>query len=188
MKCAVLILSAMMLFSATPLPTETPDVEIVEMRLAETPTPIQNITPTPAPQETERPELPVYDYPSEDARCLERAIWSVCPDCPSDETRLALCEVVQNMVDDGRYKDTIRYTLLMKSEFPSYDPDAFRSDKNKEVADYAMRSWYHEKATGDRSYRIVPQTGLRFSFYEKDDIDYITVRDWNWNIVYDSGE
>lgn len=155
---------------------------VVTIELVATPTPAPAATPTPLP------ELPDYEYPDEDARCLERGAWSVIPKYPTYETRLAFMEVVQNMVDDGRFRDTIRYTLLMDTEFPDYDPEAFRSDVNKEVADYAMRSWYHAKQTGDRSYRLTPASGVRFSFYRRGGKDYIVVYDWDWATVYDSGE
>jgi hypothetical protein len=76
----------------------------------------------------------------------------------------------------------------MPTEFPSYNPEATRSDLNDEIADYVMRSWMHTKLTGDRSYRLTPENGLRYSFYNRGGWDYIVVMDFEWNVVYDSGE
>lgn len=165
--------------------------DVVTLTLLPTPTPEPAATPVPTPMPTialpDFATLPQCDYDDADARCLSRAIYSVTPRNPTYATRIALAEVVQNMVDDGRYKDTIRYTLLMDSEFPSYDPDAYRSEINNEVADIVMRSWMAAK-DGDRQYRLTPATGVRFAFYNEKGADYIIVYDWDWNVVFDSGD
>jgi hypothetical protein len=163
---------------------------VITLELAE---PVETATPSVTPVPERKPTialpdfatLPECDYDDAAARCLSRAIYSVTPRNPTYATRIALAEVVQNMVDDGRYKDTIRYTLLMDSEFPSYDPDAYRSEINNEVADIVMRSWMAAK-DGDRQYRLTPETGVRFAFYNEKGADYIIVYDWDWNVVFDS--
>ena len=171
-------------------------IEIVDIIMIITPTPTPPPAPTPAP--TVRPDiaaLPFYSYDSADMRCLSRGIWSVTPENPTWETKVAFCELVQNRVDDesGTYADTIRYVLLQghgtnHAEFADYEPDAHRSEQNDEIADYAMRTWIHAKTTGDRSYRLVPPTGVCCDFYEKNGKNYILVYDRNDNIVYDSGK
>lgn len=165
---------------------------VITLELAEpTTTPAPTATPVPERKPTialpDFATLPECDYDDAAARCLSRAIYSVTPRNPTYATRIALAEVVQNMVDDGRYKDTIRYTLLMDSEFPSYDPDAYRSEINNEVADIVMRSWAAAQG-GDRQYRLTPATGVRFAFYNEKGADYIIVYDWDWSVVFDSGE
>lgn len=162
------------------------DAEVVVITVAQTPSP-ELVYAAPTPAATAQPELPDYQYAAEDARCISRAIWSGTPKKPTLNTKKAFAEICQNMVDDGRFKDTIRYTLLMKTEFPSYDPDCYRSPENDEIADYVMRSWVHAKQTGDRSYRLTPADGLRYSFYERDGWNYITVYNFDWEVVYDSG-
>ncbi len=168
-------------------------VEIVTIEISPTPSP----TPMPAPSETPEPtatptarlEPPTYDYPAEDARCLSRGIWSVCPANPTHNTKLAFCELVQNREDDvsGDFDDGIRWILLQGNEFPSYDPDAYRSKENNAIADYAMRSWICAAITGDRSFRLVPQDGLYCDFYRVKGKDYITIYNRAGDIVYDSG-
>jgi len=173
-------------------PTPTPEVVSIELLPTPTPTPMQPPSTTPAPTQppVATPELPDYDYPAEDARCLARGIWSVCPKYPTKETRQAFCELVQNRVDDdsGDFEDSIRWALLQGNEFPDYDPNAYRSPENSEIADYAMRSWLYAAITGDRSYRLVPQDGLYCDFYRRDGRDYITIYNRNKDVVYDSGE
>lgn len=167
--------------------------EIIVFEVVPTPTPMPIPAPaatlTPTPTSTPTPELPVYDYPDEDARCLSRGIWSVSPASPTRKTRLAFCELVQNRVDDasGDFEDSIRWVLLQGNEFKDYDPDAHRSETNNEVADYAMRSWIYAKATGDRTYRLVPQDGLYCDFYRLDGRDYIKIYNRTGDVVYDSG-
>lgn len=167
--------------------TNDPGIVVLSILPTTTPEPVY-ATPAPTPEPTQKPELPNYDYASEDARCISRAIWSVTPSHPTAKTKQAFAEIVQNMVDDGRYKDTVRYTFLMDTEFPSYDPEAHRSSENDSIADYVMRSWTHAKLTGDWSYRLTPSSGVRYSFYNRGGLDYIVVYDWDWNTVYDSGE
>ena len=164
-----------------------PTPEIVVLELVPTPTAEPTPIPVPTPTPTERPALPDYDYDDADARCISRAIWSCVPIGATYDTKLAFAEVVQNMVADGRYKDTVRYTLLMDTEFPSYDPDAYRSEINNEVADIVMRSWAAAQG-GDGQYRLTPATGVRFAFYNEKGADYIIVYDWDWSVVFDSGE
>jgi hypothetical protein len=161
-------------YSPTPSPTPLPPPSTL---------PVPPVTPTPTP------ELPDYDYPSEDARCLSRGIWSVCPRNPTHDTRVALCELVQNRVDDssGDFEDSVRWVLLQGNEFPSYDPDAHRSQENNEIADYAMRAWIYAAVTGDRSYRLVPPEGLYCDFYRLDGWDYIKIYNRAGDVVYDSG-
>jgi hypothetical protein len=48
-----------------------------------------------------------------------------------------------------------------------------------------MRSWMAAK-DGDRQYRLTPETGVRFAFYNEKGADYIIVYDWDWNVVFDS--
>ena len=159
------------------------------------PTPEPRSTPSPSPVptleviDTPRPELPLYDYPAEDARCLSRGIWSVCPVNPTASTRLAFCEVVQNRVDDqsGAYANSVRYVLLQRGEFLDYRPDCVRSKQNNAVADYAMRSWMHAQLTGDRSYRLTPASGVMCKFYSVLGADYIIVMDRYGAAVFDSG-
>ena len=186
----------------------TPDVFIVttvEPSSTPTPylTPIQIITPSPTPTF----ELREYDYPKEEARDISRAIWSGTPEQPTYNTKKAYAEIPQNMVDDYKrreknnekiqyYRENIRYCLLMDTEFPSFNSKCYKNidefDKrrleNDEIADYVMRSWWYANITGDRSYRLTPQSGVRYSFYNVDGWDYIRVYDLNWDLVYDSGK
>lgn len=167
------------------------EVEIITIELSPTPSPSPMTPPpaTPTPTPVTRPELPSYDYPAEDARCLSRGIWSVCPASPTHDTKLAFCELVQNREDDtsGDFDDGIRWILLQGNEFPSYDPDAYRSHANNEIADYAMRSWIYATVTGDRSYRLVPEDGLYCDFYRIHGWDYIKIYNRTGVVVYDSG-
>lgn len=165
------------------------DVQIIEIELSPTPTPMPLTPPPETPTPTPRPELPEYDYPAEDIRCLSRGIWSVCPANPTHDTKIAFCELVQNRVDDssGDFEDAIRWVLLQGNEFPSYDADAYRSHENNEIADYVMRTWIYADVTGDRSYRIAPADGLYCDFYGKDGWDYIKIYNRAGDVVYDSG-
>lgn len=166
-------------------------------------TPIIVVTPSPTPTI----ELRDYDYPKEEARDISRAIWSGTPNMPTYNTKKAYAEIPQNMVDDYKkrenaqekiqnYRENIRYNLLMDTEFPSYNQYCYRNIddfderkiENDEISDYVMRSWYYATITGDRSYRLTPQSGVRYSFYNVDGWDYIIVYDLNWNMVYDSGK
>lgn len=191
MKRIITILCLMaLILPAVCLAEDEPVVITLELaEPVETPTPSATLEPEHKPTIAlpDFATLPECDYDDAAARCLSRAIYSVTPRNPTYATRIALAEVVQNMVDDGRYKDTIRYTLLMDSEFPSYDPDAYRSEINNEVADIVMRSWAAAQG-GDRQYRLTPATGVRFAFYNSAGSDYIIVYDWDWNVVFDSGE
>lgn len=170
-------------------------VEIITIEISPTPSPTPmpapSATPTAAPTPTPTPRIepPTYDYPAEDARCLSRGIWSVCPANPTRNTKLAFCELVQNREDDvsGDFDDGIRWILLQGNEFPSYDPDAYRSSENNEIADYAMRSWICAAINGDRSFRLVPQDGLYCDFYRVKGKDYITIYNRAGDVVYDSG-
>ena len=169
---------------------EARPVEIVEIRLLATPTPTPPSAPAPVPTPTPDPaKLPCYSYDPADARCLSRGIWSVTPKNPTWETKVAFAEVVQNRVDDesGVFPDSIRYVLLQGDEFLDYDPNAHRSPENDEIADYVMRTWIHAK-NGDRSYRLVPASGVKCSFYKVGGKNYIKVYDMDGNTVYDSGE
>lgn len=170
-------------------------LEIITIEISPTPPPspipAPSAAPTQSPTQTPevRPEPPYYDYPAEDLRCLSRGIWSVCPANPTYETKLAFCELVQNREDDtsGDFEEGIRWILLQGNEFPSYDPDAYRSSENNAIADYAMRSWIHASTTGDQSYRLVPSNGLYCDFYRPNGLDYIKVYNRAGDIVYDSG-
>lgn len=165
------------------------DVQIIEIELSPTPTPMPLTPPPETPTPTPRPELPEYDYPAEDIRCLSRGIWSVCPANPTHDTKIAFCELIQNRVDDdsGDFEDTIRWVLLQGNEFPSYDTDAYRSHENNEIADYAMRAWIYASVTGDRSYRLTPCDGLYCDFFSVDGWDYIKIYNRAGDVVYDSG-
>jgi len=165
------------------------DVQIIEIELSPTPSPTPLTPPPETPTPTPRPELPEYDYPAEDARCLSRGLWSVCPANPTRATKRAFCELVQNRVDDdsGDFEDAIRYVLLQGSEFPSYDPAAYRSRENNEIADYVMRAWIYADVTGDRSYRLTPVDGLYCDFYRANDFDYIKIYNRAGDVVFDSG-
>lgn len=188
------LIAALAMVVGTPTALADDDVQIVDIRPIVTPTPTPIPVPTPAPTPTPDPaKLPYYTYDEADARCLSRGIWSVTPKNPTWETKVAFCEVVQNRVDDesGAFKDTIRYVLLQgkdtdNPEFADYDPDATRSPRNNEIADYVMRTWIHAK-NGDRSYRLVPASGVKCSFYEVGGKNYIKVYDMDRNTVYDSG-
>lgn len=189
------LLALMVLFVGAAPAALADEIEIVDIVPVVTPTPEPIPVLTPAPTPTPDPaKLPHYTYDDADARCLSRGIWSVTPKNPTWETKVAFCEVVQNRVDDesGAFKDTIRYVLLQghdtdHPEFADYDPDATRSPRNNEIADYVMRTWIHAK-NGDRSYRLVPASGVKCSFYEVGGKNYIKVYDTNGNTVYDSGE
>ena len=177
-----------------PLSTVTPTPEL---------TPVSIIIETPVPT----PELKDYDYPEYEANRISRAIFSVTPENPTYETKKAFAEIPQNMVDDYKqreknkekiqyYREDITSNLLMETEFPSYDGSCYknlvygdeRKKINDEIADYVMRSWYYATITGNRSYRITPQSGVRYSFYNVNGWDYIKIYDLDWNIVYDSGK
>lgn len=183
------LLALLILVGAAPA-ASAEGVDIVDIVVVVTPTPAPVPAPTPEPKPLpDFSELPNYSYDDADARCLSRGIWSVTPKNPTFETKLAFCEVVQNRVDDesGVFEDSIRYVLLQNGEFEDYDPDAYRSDRNNEIADYAMRAWQHAK-NGDRSYRLVPASGVKCSFYEIGEKSYIKVFDMDGNTVYDSGK
>lgn len=182
-----LLYIALMLWAIPTLAEDETAVVTIEML----PTPIPTPMPAPpaTPEPTQRPELPVYEYPEEDARCLSRGMWSVCPANPTRNTKLAFCELVQNRVDDesGDFEDSIRWVLLQGNEFPSYDPDAYRSRENNEIADLAMRSWIYTLVTSDRSYRLTPADGLYCDFYRLNSWDYIIIYNRAGDVVYDSG-
>lgn len=175
--------------TSTPMLIETTP-EVVVFNIITTPTPVPatpppgyTIPPTPSPKPLVFPidEIRDLEYPDEDARCLARALGSIAPKEAIETSEIALCEMIQNMVDTGRYKDTIRYTLLMKSEFFGYDPSFDRSDEHNRVADYAMRTWYEVKLYGDSSHRIVPTSGIHYRFINK---KYIEIYDTEWNVVF----
>lgn len=184
-----LLYIVLMLWVMPTLAEDEVAVITIELLPTPTPTPIPPPPATPEPQPTIRPELPNYDYPEEDARCLSRGIWSVCPANPTRNTKLAFCELVQNRIDDesGDFEDSIRWVLLQGNEFPSYDPDAYRSRENNEIADYAMRAWIFASITGDRSVRLVPDDGLYCDFYRMKSLDYIIIYNRAGDVVYDSG-
>ena len=187
---ALSLLYTVLLLWAIPALAEG-DIGVVMIELLPTPTPTPIAPPpaTPTPSPTKRPELPEYGYPDEDLRCLSRGIWSVCPANPTRNTKIAFCELVQNRVDDdsGDFEDSIRWVLLQGNEFPSYDPNAFRSRENNGLADYAMRAWIYATVTGDRSYRLVPPDGLYCDFYRMKSLDYIRIYNRAGDVVYDSG-
>lgn len=167
------------------------DAAVVTIELVPTPTPTQiPLTPPPAlPTPTPRPELPDYDYHIDDLRALSRGLWSVCPASPTQATKLAFCELVQNRVDDssGDFEDDIGRVLQQGGEFLDYDPRAYRSRENNSIADYAMRSWIFASVVGDRSYRTVPQDGLYCDFYRVNGWDFIKIYNRAGDVVYDSG-
>lgn len=184
-----LLLVLPMLTAATANAEEDDGIQVVDIRPIVTPTPSPVPVPTPAPTPKPDPaKLPCYAYDEADLRCLSRAIWSITPKNPTWETKLALCEVVLNRVEDesGVFENSVRYVLLQKGEFRDYDPEAHRSERNDEIADYALRAWIHAK-NGDRSYKLVPPSGVKCSFYSVGNTDYIEVYDMNGNVVYDSG-
>lgn len=184
-----LLYMALMLWVMPTLAEDEVSVVTIELLPTPTPTPLPPPPATPEPQPTVRPELPAYDYPIDDLRCLSRAIWSVCPIKPTRATKIAFCELVQNRVDDssGDFEDSIRWVLLQGNEFMDYDPDAYRSRENNDIADYAMRSWIYASVTGDRSYRLVPADGLYCDFYRQNNWDYIIIYNRAGDVVYDSG-
>jgi len=167
------------------------DAAVVTIELVPTPTPTQIplTPPPPLPTPTPHPSLPTYDYPTDDARCLSRGLWSICPASPTRGTKIAFCELVQNRVDDqsGDFEDTIRSVLQQSGEFLDYDPRAYRSRENNSIADYAMRSWIFASVVGDRSYRTVPQDGLYCDFYRVNGWDFIKIYNRAGDVVYDSG-
>lgn len=188
MKRIIWILMAVLLLPGAAMADESRDApDVLVLELVATPTPEPAATPVPTPTPTPQPELPHYPYDEAEARCITRAIWSVVPVGATPETKQAFAEIPQNMVADGRYRDTIRYTLLMETEFPGYDPEAHRSSENAAIADYVMRSWQHAQRTGDWSYRLTPPTGVRYAFYHDGGRVYIRVMDFDWRVVYDSG-
>ena len=186
----------------------TPDVFIfTTVPPSSTPTPYLTPIPVVTPSPTPTFELREYDYPKEEARNISKAIWSGTPEQPTYNTKKAYAEIPQNMVDDYKkreqnnektqyYRENVRYCLLMDTEFPSFDQSCYRNIdefderklENDEIADYVMRSWWYANITGDRSYRLTPQSGVRYSFYNVDGWDYIKVYDLNWDLVYDSGK
>ena len=178
--------------TVSPLSTPTPEL-----------TPVHVVVSTPIPT----PELRDYDYPGYEKDRISKAIFSVTPESPTEKTKIAFAEIPQNMVDDYKkreanhekiqyYRKDITSNLLMKTEFPSFNGDCYknlpredeRKKMNDEIADYVMRSWYYANITGDRSYRLTPQSGVRYNFYNIDGWDYIKIYDLEWNLVYDSGE
>ena len=183
----------------TPAPTEIvvtpePTIQVFEIKIIATPTPVPIPASTPEPTPVPDPALlPYYEFDKGEARCLARAMWSLTGKYVSDETKIALCEVIQNRVDYAgeTFPDTIRYVLLQgrgtdHPEFGGYDPKAEVSEKNSELAAYVMRTWMHARE-GDRSYRLVPPEGVRCKIYKIDGRDYIKVYDIDWNLVYDNG-
>lgn len=185
----VVIFEAILLYVISTARADEEPVVTIEFVATPSPTPMPVPTAAPTPTPTVTPELPEYDYPAEDTRCLSRGIWSVCPASPTYNTKLAFCELVQNREDDtsGDFSDGIRWILLQGNEFPSYDPDAYRSHTNNEVADHAMRTWIYATVTGDRSYRLVPVDGLYCDFYRAGGWDYIKIYNRAGDVVYDSG-
>lgn len=183
--CGIVMFCCLMCGQPSTIAENETAIIIIEIK----PTPTPNApTLTPPPTPTPRPELPAYTYDEADMRCLSRAIWSITPKNPTRNTKLALCEVIQNRVDDdnGVYKDDVRQVLLQRGEFLDYDPEAYRSEENDRIADYAMRSWMAARL-GDRSYRLTPASGVMCSFYRVKRLDYIMVYDKDGNVVYDSG-
>lgn len=193
-KAAILESTPDVFIFTTVLPSSTPTPYL---------TPIIVVTPSPTPTF----ELRDYDYPKDEARNISRAIWSGTPEMPTYNTKKAYAEIPQNMVDDYKkreqsnekiqyYRKNIQYCLLMDTEFPSFNSLCYknidsldeRKLENDEIADYVMRSWWYANITGDRSYRLTPQSGVRYSFYNVDGWDYILVYDLEWNLVYDSGK
>lgn len=172
-------------------PSPTPEEEVIVFDIIPTITPVPMTmppdlivaTPTPKPEIFPIEEIRDLDYPEEDQRCLARMLGSVLPKSAIKTTELAMCEMVQNMVDSGNYKDTIRYTLLLKYEFFGYDPEARRTDEHMEVADYAMRTWYEVKLYGDRTHRLTPETGVH---YKSVNDKYVVIYDSNWGVVYEN--
>lgn len=197
----ILIFSMFFIFSTISLAEENREfnesgAEVVIIQLAPpTPTPVPIPAPTPEPAPTPDPaDLPCYSYDEGEARCLSRAMWSITGKKVPDETKIILCEVIQNRVDyeGDTFPDSIRYVLLQGKgtdhpEFGDYDPEAHRSEENDKLADYVMRTWIHSHKV-DRSYRIIPKEGVRCQIYKINEKDYIKVYDINWNLLYDNGE
>lgn len=160
--------------------------ETITMCMVPTATPAL-ITPTPrqpTPEPTPTPEWPAAaKYDEGEARCLARYGRSTIPGKATFETIIAAMEVVQNRVDSGDFKDTIRYTLL-QGDFGGYKPDAMVTKAYLSCADYAMRSWaeWHQ---GINTHRYTPPCGIYLSYY--DNGKYVKVYDANWNMVFDSG-
>lgn len=191
LTCSLLKSTTLADSEPTPTPSETPVIVVFEVQATPTPIPM---TPPPSvtiiiATPTPTIELPAYDYPAEDRRCLSRGMWSVCPANPTRETKIAFAELVQNRVDDdsGDFEDTIRWVLLQGNEFMDYNPDAYLSKENNMLADYAMRTWIYARVTGDRSLRLVSQDGLYCDFYGANGYDYIRVYNRDGAVVYDSG-
>lgn len=180
----------------TEIPTPIPTPQLVALEVVSEPTPSAIPKPTETPIMVLTPDpaaLPEYDYDESEARCLARAMWSLTGKYVSDETKIALCEVIQNRVDYAgeTFPDTIRYVLLQRhgtdhAEFGGYDPKAEVSKKNTELADYVMRTWMLARE-GDRSYRLTPQEGVRCKIYKIGGRDYIQVFTIDWEVVYDNG-
>ena len=165
---------------ATPSPTQ----EVIPVATIDMSTPTPCLTPTqrvPTPTPSPTPEWPEdVDFDEGECRCLARFLQSVVPSKATMITKIVACETVQNRVDSGKFKDTIRYTLLMHSEYPSYSPKARIIKENAEAAEFAMRSWVSD----DWVHRYTPPTGIYLRF--SDDGKYVKVYDWDWNLVCDT--
>lgn len=165
-----------------PIPAE--DKVVVELvKPSATPriTPTPRV-PTPTPRPT--PEWPgTAEIDEGETRCLARLAQSVMPANATFITKLVVFETVQNRVDSGEFKDSIRYTLLNRSEYPGYNPKARVTHENLDAATYAMLSWAEEKS-GDRSHRYTPTTGVYICFSK--DGRFVKVYDWDWKLVCDT--
>ena len=181
-----LLYIALMLWA---MPALADDTTVITIEIVPTPSPTPMTPPPATPSPTPHPDLPDYDYHDEDARALSRGLWSVCPASPTRATKIAFCELVQNRVDDnsGDFADTVCKALQQGGEFLDFDPHAYRSRENNEIADYTMRSWIYASVTGDRSYRITPADGLYCDFYRVNGWDFIKIYNRAGDVVYDSG-
>lgn len=182
-ECAYLLGTQAFSLAAAEPTAAPPEATPVTIEIIYTPEPTTRLTPPPSP--TPCPELPDYQVSSKDVRALASALWSVCPARPTDSTKIAFCELVQNRI--GVFEDTIPKVLAQPHEFLDYDAHAYRSRENTAIAEYALRSHLFAELTGDRCYRLVPQDGLFCDFYRLDGWDYIKIYNRAGDVVYDSG-
>lgn len=173
----------------------TPEIIVFEMATKEEKiTPIPNPNPTPTPISKEDFALSYKEEVinssknwkmGEDERCLSRGIRSICPKRLNWIGQMAFTQMVINMVEDdsGAYKDTVRYTLLMKSEFAGYDPTFSRTEESDEVA--RAVGWIWNSDDKDK-YWLIPKDGVHCAFSSNK--KYITIMDKDYNVVFDSSE
>lgn len=166
-------------------PPPTPAVVIISTAPAEA-TP--RMTPSPrgtVPEPTATPGMaPAATFDQGEARCLARYKHSTVPSRATMITQIVACEVVQNRTVNEGFPDTVRYVLL-SGDFGGYDPSSRYLQRDKLIAEYAMRSWALAQE-GDYSYRYTPRTGIYLSYSA--DGRYCKVYDKDWRVVCDTSQ